>query len=151
MIRISVSILLLALVAFCQEPKPQQQPACPEPTAGTEVTITISWSGVTVPIKMPAEANSILNKFAAKMCQKYSKDMTGVLTGTKDAPVPQSLWSINLIVETYVDLVRRIVESNPSEYAPAQVKAAIAAAEAKVAEAKAAQESAAKSALQVTQ
>lgn len=107
------------------------------------MTITITWSGVTVPIKMPAEANSILNKFAAEMCQKYSKDTTGVLTGTKDTTIPQSLWSINLIVETYVDLVRRIVESNPTKYAPAQVKAAIAAAEAKAAEAKAAQEAAA--------
>lgn len=149
MIRIAVSILLLALAAFCQEPQPQQQPACPEPTAGTEVTIAISWSGVTVPIKMPAEANSILNKFAAEMCQKYSKDMTGVLTGTKDAPVPQSLWSINLIVETYVDLVKRIVESNPTKYAPAAVKAAIAAAQAKADEAKAAQEAAARAALKV--
>ena len=151
MIRIAALILILAFGALAQEPQPQAAPACPEPSPGAEVTITITWSGVTVPIKMPAEANSILNKFAAEMCQKYSKDTTGVLTGTKETTIPQSLWSINLIVETYVDLVRRIVESNPTKYAPAQVKAAIAAAEAKAAEAKALQEAAAKAVLQVTQ
>lgn len=139
-----ICIILLALCAFAQE-----QQACPEPQPGTEVTITISWQGQAVPIKMPAEANSILNKFAAEMCAKYAKDTTGVLTGTKDSPVPQSLWSINLIVETYVDLVKRIVESNPTKYAPAAVKAAIAAAQAKADEAKAAQEAAAQAALKV--
>lgn len=156
MIRVAISVLLLALVAIAQQPTPQPQPqqqqeqaACPEPTAGTEVIITIAWQGVTVPIKMPAEANGILNKFAAELCQKYGKDITGVLTGKKDSELPQSLWSINLIVETYLDLVKRIVERDPKRYAPDQLKTLIAEAEAKAAQVKAAQEASTQSALQV--
>lgn len=154
MIRIAVSILLLACLAFAQEAQPSTQPtsqeaACPAPAPGTEITITIAWQGVTVPIRMPAEANSILNKFSAELCSKYSKDITGVLTGKKDSELPQTLWSINLIVETYLDLVKRIVDRDPKRYAPDSIKALMAEAEQKATAVQKAKEEASQSALQV--
>lgn len=167
MIRIGVSVLLLAFSALAQEAQPSTPPtnsepqklvaqaatspelACPEPAPGTEITITIAWQGVTVPIKMPAEANSILNKFSAELCSKYSKDITGVLTGKKDSDLPQTLWSINLIVETYLDLVKRIVDRDPKRYAPDSIKALMAEAEQKATAVQKAKAEAAQSALQV--
>lgn len=157
-------LILVSLAMFAQEaqspvqpepappsqPTPAPAPACPEPSPGVEITITISWAGMTVPIKMPAQSNGILNTFVAELCDKYKKDVTGVLTGTVGTELPQGLWSINLIVETYVDMVNRIIARDPKKYAPQAVKDAVAEAEAKLAEARAAQDAAAKDALQIT-
>lgn len=144
-------IFALAFTAIAQEQpaQPAQTPACPEALPGSEVTITIAWEGITVPIKMPASANTILNKFAAELCDQHGKDTTGIITGTKDAPLPQNLWSINLIIKTYVSLVENIIARDPSKYLTGQAKTLTEEAAAKTAEAKAAAEKAAKEALQV--
>lgn len=122
--------LLLALFAaaltFAQEPSP----ACPEPLPGSPVTITIAWQDAIDPeqqvvtLEMPAASSETLNRFVAHNCQKYSKDVTGRLTGTVGAEVPERLRAINLILESYQGLIDNITAMNPKLFGSSEVRIA---------------------------
>jgi len=127
LMKILILCILPALMA-------QQPEACPAPEPGVEIVASLSWAGETVPIRVSAEQSTILNGFSAKHCQKYSKDVTGELTGLKGADLPQKYWAVNLLFEIFSSKIADILQANP-ELKPATVKAKEAEVEAKKQEA----------------
>lgn len=118
--------LLAAALTFAQEPAPN----CPEPLPGSLVTITIAWQDAVDPerqvvtLEMPAASGETLNRFVAHNCQKYSKDVTGRLTGIVGAEVPERLRAINLILESYQGLIDNITAMNPKLFGSSEVRIA---------------------------
>jgi len=111
-----MKLLLLLLPALLLA-----ESTCPAPEPGVEILAPLTWAGETVPIKVSAEQSTILNGFSAKYCEKYSKDITGELTGVKGTPLPQKYWAVNLLFEVFSSKIADMLANSP-ELKPATVK-----------------------------
>lgn len=91
MIRIAVSVLLLALVAFCQQPpaQPQAPPSCtdqsvtaeqisagqcscPAPQPGVAIRASFTWTNGSGAFDIDEKSSAAFNWFVAKNCHKYA-------------------------------------------------------------------------------